>query len=110
MSFAIAPSLFSMETQETVPTRKSLRPVTVLAGTILGVGVIMSPPPEGVSPEAWKVFGVALWMAFWWLLLWTRRMIPLPISAWNRVINVSAAVNSMYSTVFTGQPYRFRLV
>jgi solute carrier family 13 (sodium-dependent dicarboxylate transporter), member 2/3/5 len=39
----------------------------VVAGALLGAGVIMSPVPEGVSPEAWKVFGVALWMAFWWL-------------------------------------------
>ncbi|MBT3703428.1 MAG: DASS family sodium-coupled anion symporter [Alphaproteobacteria bacterium] len=48
-------------------TKNSLRPVTVLAGTVLGMGVIMSPVPEGFSPEAWKVLGVALWMAFWWL-------------------------------------------
>jgi len=54
-------------TQTTDPTKKSIRPVTVLAGAILGMGVIMSPPPEGIPPEAWKVLGVALWMAFWWL-------------------------------------------
>ena len=42
-----------MLTQTTDPTIKSLRPVTVLAGTILGVGVIMSPVPEAVSPDAW---------------------------------------------------------
>ena len=56
-----------MATRPTAPTKRSLSPVTVLAGTILGVGVIMSPVPEGFSPEAWKVLGVALWMAFWWL-------------------------------------------
>jgi len=54
-------------TQITDPTKKSLRPVTVLAGAILGMGVIMSPAPEGISAEAWQVLGVALWMAFWWL-------------------------------------------
>lgn len=54
-------------TQTTDPTRRSLRPVSVLAGLILGVGVIVSPVPEGFSPAAWKVLGVALWMAFWWL-------------------------------------------
>lgn len=52
---------------ETHPTKRSLRPVTVLAGAMLGIGVIMSPVPEGIPPEAWKVLGVALWMAFWWL-------------------------------------------
>lgn len=49
------------------PTKRNLRPVTVLAGAILGAGVIMSPAPEGFPPEAWKVLGVTLWMAFWWL-------------------------------------------
>ncbi len=66
-----------METQKTDPTRRSLRPVTVLAGTILGVGVIMSPAPEGVPPEAWKVLGVALWMAFWWL----TEALPISVTA-----------------------------
>ncbi len=54
-------------TRRTDPTKRALRPVTVLAGAILGAGVIMSPAPEGVAPDAWKVLGVALWMAFWWL-------------------------------------------
>ena len=53
--------------QATDNIKRPLRPVSVLAGTILGIGVIMSPVPEGISPAAWKVFGVALWMAFWWL-------------------------------------------
>jgi len=67
MWIAITPNLLMMLAQTTDPTKKSLRPVTVLAGAILGMGVIMSPVPEGISPEAWKVLGVALWMAFWWL-------------------------------------------
>ena len=54
-------------TRTTDPTKRSIRPVTVLAGTVLGVGVIMSPVPDGIPPAAWKVLGVALWMAFWWL-------------------------------------------
>jgi len=34
---------------------------------MIGLGIIVSPPPPGMAPEAWKVFGVAAWMAFWWL-------------------------------------------
>jgi len=49
------------------PTKRSIRPVTVLAGTVLGIGIIISPVPEGIPPTAWKVLGVTLWMAFWWL-------------------------------------------
>ena len=67
MWIAIAPSLLSMQVETSDATKRTIRPVTVLAGTILGVAVIMSPVPEGVSPAAWKVLGVVLWMAFWWL-------------------------------------------
>jgi len=63
--------------QTSDPTKRSLKPVTVLVGAILGAGVIMSPVPEGFSPEAWKVFGVALWMAFWWL----TEALPVPVTA-----------------------------
>jgi solute carrier family 13 (sodium-dependent dicarboxylate transporter), member 2/3/5 len=49
----------------------------VLAGTILGMGIIVSPVPEGVSPDAWKVLGVTLWMAFWWL----TEALPIAVTA-----------------------------
>ena len=61
----------------TSSTRRSIKPVTVIAGAILGMGVIISPVPEGVSPEAWKVLGVTLWMAFWWL----SEAVPVSITA-----------------------------
>ena len=54
-------------TQPMDTTKRALRPVSVLAGALLGVGIIVSPAPEGIPPEAWKVLGVAVWMAFWWL-------------------------------------------
>lgn len=66
-----------MLSQPTNPAWKPLRPVTVLAGTILGLGVIVSPVPEGVPPDAWKVLGVTLWMAFWWL----TEALPIPATA-----------------------------
>jgi len=49
------------------PTKRSIRPVTVFAGAVLGMGVILSPTPDGMQPAAWTVLGVTLWMAFWWL-------------------------------------------
>ena len=64
-------------TQVSDPAKKTLRPVTVLAGTILGVGIIMSPTPESIPPQAWKVFGVAVWMAFWWL----SEALPISVTA-----------------------------
>jgi len=64
-------------TNDTPSTNKTLRPVTVLAGAVLGAGVIMAPVPEGVSVEAWKVLGIALCMAFWWL----TEALPVPVTA-----------------------------
>lgn len=61
----------------TSSTKRSIKPVTVLAGAILGMGVILSPVPEGISPQAWKVFAVTLWMAFWWL----SEAVPVSITA-----------------------------
>ena len=48
---------FNMQ-QNTSSTRRSIKPVSVIAGAILGMSVIISPVPEGISPEAWKVFGL----------------------------------------------------
>lgn len=61
----------------TSPVKNPVKSVMILAGSILGVGVIMTPVPEGFSPDAWKVLGVTLWMAFWWL---TEAM-PVPVTA-----------------------------
>lgn len=63
--------------QTTNQTKRSLRPVSVLAGTILGMGILVSPVPEGVPPDAWKVLGVTLWMAFWWL----TEALPIAVTA-----------------------------
>ena len=104
MSFAFAPKLFAMETESTVTTRKSLRPVTVLAGAILGVGVIMSPVPEGVPPEAWKVFGVALWMAFWWLTE------ALPISVTALMPLIVFPILGLFSFKASAAPYAHPLI
>uniref|UniRef100_Q07S52 Anion transporter n=1 Tax=Rhodopseudomonas palustris (strain BisA53) TaxID=316055 RepID=Q07S52_RHOP5 len=42
-----------------------------MRGTIMGVVVLAAtlllPPPEGMSPQAWLVAGVAVLMAIWWI-------------------------------------------
>jgi len=91
-------------TQATVATKKSTRPVSVLAGAILGVGVIMSPAPEGVPPEAWKVLGVALWMAFWWLTE------ALPVSVTALMPLVILPVIGVFDFKTTAAPYAHPLI
>lgn len=93
-----------METQTTDPTKRSLRPVTVLAGTILGVGVIMSPVPEGISPEAWKVLGVTLWMAFWWLTE------ALPVSVTALMPLIVFPVLGLFNFKTSAAPYAHPLI
>ena len=100
----IALNLISMLPQTTDPTKKSIRPVTVLAGTILGVGVIMSPVPEGVPPEAWKVLGVTLWMAFWWL----TEALPVPVTALMPLI--AFPVLGLFDFKTSAEPYAHPLI
>jgi solute carrier family 13 (sodium-dependent dicarboxylate transporter), member 2/3/5 len=102
--FVVNMSEFPSETRPTDPTKKSLRPVTVLAGAVLGMGVIMSPAPEGIPPEAWKVLGVALWMAFWWL---TEAM---PVSVTALMPLILFPVLGLFSFKATAAPYAHPLI
>jgi len=90
--------------QGTNPTKRSLRPVTVLAGTILGVGIIISPVPEGISPTAWKVLGVAIWMAFWWL----TEALPVAVTALMPLIVFPAL--GLFDFKISAAPYAHPLI
>ncbi len=46
-------------------------------GLILFAGTLALPTPEGMSPEAWRVAGVALLMAAWWV----TEALPVPATA-----------------------------
>jgi sodium-dependent dicarboxylate transporter 2/3/5 len=52
------------------PKRKPYRPaqrIGLVAGAIAFVLVLLIPPPNGLSVEAWRTAAVALLMAIWWM-------------------------------------------
>lgn len=85
-------------------TKRSLRPVMVLAGTILGLGIIISPAPQGVPPDAWKVLGVAIWMAFWWL----TEALPVAVTALMPLILFPAL--GLFDFKVSAAPYAHPLI
>jgi len=95
---------FTAMTNNTPSTKRSLRPVTVLAGAVLGAGVIMAPVPEGLSVEAWKVLGIALCMAFWWL----TEALPVPVTALMPLI--AFPILGVFSFKVAATPYAHPLI
>jgi len=44
---------------------------------MLGVAPLLIPHPESLTPEAWRLVGLTLWMALWWF----TECIPIPATA-----------------------------
>jgi solute carrier family 13 (sodium-dependent dicarboxylate transporter), member 2/3/5 len=49
----------------------------IVIGLVLLAVTLIVPPPEGLSPQAWRVAGVALLMAAWWI----TEALPIPATA-----------------------------
>lgn len=54
-----------------------MRYIWIILGPLLALVMLLSPVPQGLTPEAWKVCIVAIWMAIWWI---TEAM-PLPVTS-----------------------------
>lgn len=54
-----------------------MRNIALILGPLLAIGLWLSEPPAGLTPAAWQVAGMALWMAVWWF----SEAIPLPATA-----------------------------
>ena len=57
-----------------MPTRL---PSGLIAGLLVGAGILVVPPPDGLPPEAWRALAVAMLMAIWW----TTDAIPISATA-----------------------------
>jgi len=47
-------------------TRTPAKLIGLILGPVLFAATFVIAPPEGLAPEAWRVAGLALWMAVWW--------------------------------------------
>jgi sodium-dependent dicarboxylate transporter 2/3/5 len=59
------------------PSPATLRVVAFAVGPGLGVAPLIIPHPESLTPEAWRLVGLTLWMALWWF----TECIPIPATA-----------------------------
>ncbi|MCX7993038.1 MAG: SLC13 family permease [Fimbriimonadales bacterium] len=46
-------------------------------GPVFGFAPLIVPPPETLTPEAWRLVGLTLWMATWWF----SECVPIPATA-----------------------------
>ena len=51
--------------------------VSLFAGPIILLLTIITPPPQGMTQEAWYMVGVATLMAVWWV----SEVVPIPVTA-----------------------------
>ena len=58
-------------------TRARYQNIGFFLGPVLAALVLVLPPAEGISLEAWRVIAMALWMATWW----STEAIPVPATS-----------------------------
>ncbi len=51
--------------------------IALALGPLFGVAPLLIPHPESLTPEAWRLVGLALWMAIWWF----SECVPIPATA-----------------------------
>lgn len=59
-----------------LPTAQ-LRWGALALGPLLGITPLFLSPPSSLSPEAWRLVGLTLWMAIWWF----SECVPIPATA-----------------------------
>ncbi|MFN3690932.1 MAG: SLC13 family permease, partial [Fimbriimonadales bacterium] len=53
------------------------RGIALALGPLFGVAPLVVPHPETLTPEAWRLVGLTLWMATWWF----SECVPIPATA-----------------------------
>ncbi|MCS6923475.1 MAG: SLC13 family permease, partial [Fimbriimonadales bacterium] len=72
------------------PSAVALRSATLALGPGIGIAPLWLPAPEPLSPEAWRLVGLTLWMALWWF----SEAVPIPATAllplvWMPLVGIS---------------------
>ena len=78
--------------------------IALSEGLALGIGVVLIPPPEGFTLEAWHLLGLTLWMAFWWL----TEIIPVYVTALLPLVVLPILGRSDFKA--TAAPYAHPLI
>lgn len=68
---------FKAAPQPEVEPLSSFRLSGLLAGPVLALLIAISPAPEGMPPEAWRMVAITVWMVIWWL----SEAVPIPATA-----------------------------
>ena len=55
----------------------SKRMIALIGGPLLAIVLLFLSAPEGMSPEAWRLVALAVWMVIWWL----GEAVPIPATA-----------------------------
>ncbi|MGD8481056.1 MAG: anion permease, partial [Methyloceanibacter sp.] len=66
-----------LEPDESGAGRKTHQLIGLGIGPLVFVACLLSPAPDGMSPLAWSVAALALWMAVWW----STEAVPLFVTA-----------------------------
>jgi solute carrier family 13 (sodium-dependent dicarboxylate transporter), member 2/3/5 len=66
-----------LEPDESGAGRKTHQLIGLSIGPLVFVACLLSPAPDGMSPLAWSVAALALWMAVWW----STEAVPLFVTA-----------------------------
>ena len=81
-----------------------VRKIGMAFGPLLFLVTVVLSPPDGLTPVAWSVAGMAAWMAVWW----TTEAVPLPATSLLPIVLIPAIGAGSVSEAT--EPYANRLV
>lgn len=70
--------------------------IGLFMGPLVFLAMLLSPEPEGMNPQAWKVAAVGLWMAIWWIseatTVYATAMLPIVLFPLLGIFGIKKAV------------------
>ncbi len=65
-------------------------------GPLVFIALILTPPPDGMAVEAWRVAAIGLWMAIWWITeataVYATALLPIALFPFFGVFGIKQAV------------------
>lgn len=83
--------------------RSTAEAIGLIAGPLAMAAALILPAPAGMSPGAWAMAGLTLWMAAWWMTqsvpLTATALLPFVVMPLAGVMDVNAAASKFYSPI-----------